>query len=88
MVDRRDPAEARLHQRCLAARAELAEQMTGADFGAALQTIASLAGPVDDFFNAVLVMVDDPQLKQNRLQLLREVAATAASVADLSRLAG
>ncbi|HUW65497.1 MAG TPA: glycine--tRNA ligase subunit beta [Spirochaetia bacterium] len=84
----RDPAEEDLYRRCLASRMEVERYMAGADYGRALGAIAGLAGPVDNFFNAVMVMVDDPELKQNRLALLQEVAALTASVADLSRLAG
>ena len=83
-----DAAEEDLYRRCLAARGEVERLMDRTDYVRALAVIAGLAGPVDRFFNAVLVMADDPELKKNRLALLQEVAALTASVADLSRLAG
>jgi glycyl-tRNA synthetase len=43
---------------------------------------------VDRFFEQVLVMAEDPVLKENRLGLLQRIAALALGVADLSRLEG
>ncbi len=43
---------------------------------------------INKFFVDVLVMVDDPAVRQNRLGLLQRIAALADGVADLSRLEG
>jgi glycyl-tRNA synthetase len=43
---------------------------------------------ISRFFDAVLVMADDPRLRQNRLGLLQRIAGLAAGVADFSRLEG
>jgi len=43
---------------------------------------------VDQFFDVVLVMVEDETLRQNRLALLQRIAALADGVADLSKLEG
>jgi glycyl-tRNA synthetase len=43
---------------------------------------------VNRFFEAVLVMADEPRLRQNRLGLLQRIATLADGVADLSRLEG
>jgi len=43
---------------------------------------------IDKFFVEVMVMVDDPAVRQNRLGLLQGVAALAEGVADLSKLEG
>jgi len=40
------------------------------------------------FFEAVLVMAEDPQVRANRLGLLQQVAALPAGVADFSKLEG
>lgn len=55
---------------------------------AALRALASLADPIDGFFDAVLVMAPQPDVRANRLALLREVTDAFRRVADLSRLAG
>jgi glycyl-tRNA synthetase len=43
---------------------------------------------INRFFDQVLVMVEEPSVRQNRLALLQRVAALADGVADLSRLEG
>jgi glycyl-tRNA synthetase beta chain len=57
------------------------------DFTGFLQTFAALKGPVDAFFDSVMVMVDDRELRQNRLALLAELRNEMNRVADLSKLA-
>ncbi len=52
-----------------------------------LQALAALKGPVDDFFDKVMVNSEDPALKANRLGLLATLHAAMNRVADLSRLA-
>jgi glycyl-tRNA synthetase beta chain len=41
---------------------------------------------VDAFFDAVMVMADDPALRANRIAILRGVATLFLTVADISRL--
>lgn len=57
------------------------------DYTAALQTLASLKGPVDDFFDNVMVNAEDPALKANRQGMLATLHQAMNQVADLSRLA-
>jgi glycyl-tRNA synthetase beta chain len=59
----------------------------GGDFAAALLALATAKPVVDRYFDDVMVMVDDPAIRANRLALLRSVAATMNRVADISRLA-
>lgn len=65
------------------------KQALGAeDFAAAMQTLAGLRAPVDAFFDQVTVNTDDPDLRRNRLALLRQITETMNGVADFSRIAG
>jgi len=57
------------------------------DYTGALQALAAAKPVVDRFFDDVMVMVDDPAVRANRLALLRGVAATMNRVADISKLA-
>lgn len=57
------------------------------DYTASLQALAALKSPVDDFFDNVMVNVDDPLLKANRLGLLATLHQAMNRVADLSKLA-
>jgi glycyl-tRNA synthetase beta chain len=43
---------------------------------------------VDDFFDSVMVMAEDPALRANRLALLKRMQGLFMHVADLSRLPG
>jgi glycyl-tRNA synthetase beta chain len=56
------------------------------EYAEALRALASARGNVDRFFDAVLVMADDPALRANRLALLRALAAAMNQVADISKL--
>lgn len=54
--------------------------------GARLEKLAVLHAPVDRFFDEVLVMADDEQLRSNRLALLRDLRQLFLEVADFSLL--
>jgi glycyl-tRNA synthetase len=43
---------------------------------------------IDRFFDDVLVMVEDDEVRRNRLRLLQRIAALAEGVADMSKLEG
>ncbi|NVN90473.1 MAG: glycine--tRNA ligase subunit beta [Desulfuromonadales bacterium] len=53
----------------------------------ALTRIASLRGPVDGFFDRVMVMAEDPQVRTNRLALLTVIDRMLGRIADVSRIA-
>ncbi|GJM06673.1 MAG: glycine--tRNA ligase beta subunit [marine bacterium B5-7] len=56
------------------------------DYACLLACLASLRPAVDDFFEHVMVLVDDTALKQNRLNLLAQLQQLCWHVADLGRL--
>lgn len=56
------------------------------DYTAALRHLAGLREPADNFFDDVMVMADDPALKQNRLALLAMIETLFLQIADISRL--
>ncbi len=56
------------------------------DYNKAMTHLAGLRAPVDSFFDAVMVMDDDVQLRNNRLALLNQMNTLFLRVADLSRL--
>ncbi len=57
------------------------------DYTGALQTLAALRGPVDAFFEGVMVNAEEADLRLNRLGLLALLHQAMNRVADLSRLA-
>jgi len=56
------------------------------DYTAALSALAALRAPVDAFFDGVMVMADDSELKANRLRLLAQLRDLFTKVADISVL--
>jgi glycyl-tRNA synthetase beta chain len=56
------------------------------EYTAALAELAALREPVDRFFDDVMVMADDPQIRDNRLALLNALSSLFLDVADISRL--
>jgi glycyl-tRNA synthetase beta chain len=58
------------------------------DYTGSLQALAKVRGPVDRFFDAVLVNADDPATRTNRLRLLAKLEGALNQVADISKLAG
>ncbi len=53
-----------------------------------LNTILPLIPVINTFFDRVLVMADDPIVRQNRLGLLQRIAALSTGLADLGKLEG
>ena len=56
------------------------------DYTAALSALAALRAPVDAFFDGVMVMADDTDLKANRLRMLAQLRDLFTKVADISVL--
>ena len=52
------------------------------------ETLRILREPVNRFFTDVLVMAEDPAVRQARLALLQRIAALPDGIADLSQLQG
>ena len=66
---------------------EVDRHYASGDYTSALRTLASAKPVVDRFFDDVMVMVDDAEIRANRLALLYRVATTMNRVADISKLA-
>ncbi|RMW95115.1 glycine--tRNA ligase subunit beta [Allofranklinella schreckenbergeri] len=62
-------------------------QFDAGDYTASLQTLAALRAPVDAFFDGVMVNAEQPELRRNRLGLLKTLHQAMNRVADLARLA-
>ena len=56
------------------------------DYEAALMEIAKLRPAVDKFFDKVMVMVDDDNLRANRLALLQTLVKEFSTIADFSEI--
>lgn len=69
------------------ARQTVNVQVAAGDYVGALQTVAGLRQPVDAFFDGVMVMAEEEQVRTNRLALLTQVAELFADIADFTRIA-
>ncbi len=70
------------------AKAAAATALKIEDFSAAMAAMAPLRGPVDAFFDAVIVNADDPIIRRNRLCMLNQIRKTLGQVADFSKIEG
>jgi len=80
-------AERALHAEAATLRAETEHLVRARDYFRALQRIATIRPIVDMFFEEVMVMVDDRDLQENRLAILKEVADLFSGIADFSKIA-
>jgi glycyl-tRNA synthetase beta chain len=83
-----EPAEQGLNQALVAAESQMDQALAAEAFDAAMSALAGLRGPVDLFFENVLVNDADAAIRQNRLALLVKLRAVSERVADFSKLAG
>jgi glycyl-tRNA synthetase beta chain len=84
----RESAEVRLFDSMRALRDAVAAATARREYASALGQLAQLRPAVDAFFDQVMVMDENPQLRANRLSLLAQLHGLFAGVADLSRLPG
>jgi glycyl-tRNA synthetase beta chain len=82
-----EPAEMALLEAIRAASAKAAPLYEKGDYKGYLQSFSVLKAPVDTFFEKVMVMVDDDNLRRGRLALLHDLRESMNRVADLSKLA-
>lgn len=81
-----EPAEIALAKALIESQKEVMPLFKVRDYKAALTALASLKDVVDSFFEDVMVMADDMNLRDNRLALLLQLRALFFEVADISCL--
>ena len=82
----KEPAEIALNAALDAVKPKADAAFESGDYTASLQSLAALKGPVDAFFDAVMVNAEDAALRNNRLGLLAILHQAMNRVADLSKL--
>ncbi len=81
-----DPAEDALYRAWQVVRDRVMDEVAKRRYDQALAVLAELRAPVDRFFDAVLVMVDDPDVRANRLALLNLIVGLCSRIADFSKI--
>ncbi|WP_417144140.1 glycine--tRNA ligase subunit beta [Raoultibacter massiliensis] len=80
-------AERALAEALAAVRSKVDDALAANEYAVALRDLAALRGPIDRFFEDVLIMDDDVALKNNRLRLLNRFVSVFARVADFGKMA-
>ena len=81
-----EAAEQSLHKEIQSKMLEVAPLFEQGDYTKGLQSLSTLKNSVDDFFDNVLVMHQDDQVRQNRLALLKQLRNLFLRTADISYL--
>jgi glycyl-tRNA synthetase beta chain len=81
-----DQAEIALSEHLQRTEADVKQAIERLDYKQALDELSALHRVVDDFFDQVMVMADDEQLRNNRLALLQKLRGLFLQVADISVL--
>ncbi len=82
----RDQADYDLYDALVAAEGAANDRIVRGDFEGGLKTLVSVKPHLDQFFEKVMVMVEDEDLKKQRIALLRKLVRAFRRVADLSEI--
>jgi glycyl-tRNA synthetase beta chain len=81
-----EDAEKALYQAFQALAGEARARFAEGEYLAFLQALSALKGPIDKFFDDVLVMDPDEKVRANRLAMLNEIAGMFRQVAEFTHL--
>lgn len=81
-------AETALFEAYLDAERQIDQYDSSRDYDSVLEVMARMAQPIDAFFSSVMVMVEDTGVRDNRIALLKAIAALGSRIGDLSKITG
>ena len=81
-----EPAEKQLYEAFLKVRNPVLDHLEKKEFPRALEKMGEIKPSVDNFFENVMVMVEDSSLCRNRLCLLRDISVLFSDLADFSKI--
>jgi len=81
-----EAVEKNLYQAFVLAKEKISTSLSAKDNEAALLEMTRMKKPIDDFFDGVMVMVEDEAIRNNRLALLDEIGKVFLRIADFSKL--
>ena len=81
-----EPAEKEVVDALAAVEPQIAAALETSDFEAAVEAGARLGPVLHAFFEDVLVMAEDPKVRENRLRLLLDVRDTLGALGDLAQI--
>ena len=80
------PTERRLHQAVETSGRAVGQALAARDYHGSLKQLIGLKSPIDQFFDGVLVNAPEPEVRANRLSLLRQVDDLFSAFGDLSQI--
>lgn len=81
-----EDAERKLYAMYTEVKAEMSGLVDSRHYGEALQVMLRMKQPVDGFFDDVMVMVEDNDIRRNRLNLLTAIGELILKIGDISRI--
>jgi glycyl-tRNA synthetase beta chain len=81
-----EDAEKNLYQSFLKSKEEIDSHLHKRDYESSLLEMTQMKKPIDEFFDKVMVMVEDEATRTNRLALLDEIGTLFLRIADFSKL--
>jgi glycyl-tRNA synthetase beta chain len=82
----KEPAEITLHRRGIEGREKLTPLFEKKSYPEIMELLLDLRGDIDKFFDDVMVMCEDPDLKRNRLALVNFIYQLFIRFADFSQI--
>ncbi len=81
-----EKAESNLYQAFSRLQPGVDEDLEAGNYAEVLRALAGLRAPVDRFFDDVMVLTEEADLRRNRLRLLTDLSALFLQVADISEV--
>jgi glycyl-tRNA synthetase beta chain len=81
-----ETGEQELYQALARVRIEAAPHLAVRDYPGAMAAILKMKEPVDQFFDQVMVMAEDENLRRNRLNLLTAISRLFLRIGDFSKM--
>lgn len=79
-------AEKELYQAYIGAKEQVASLVADSNYRSALTVLTKMTTPITNFFGAVMVMVENIDVRNNRLALLKAISNLTSSIADISKI--
>lgn len=83
----KEPEEKELYQKFLETKNKIEQMLKNGNYTAILNELVKFRKPVDNFFDKVLIMDKNEEIKNNRLALLSAIYDQFIKIADFSKIA-
>ncbi len=82
----KEPEERKLYNKLISGEKEFDNYLEKREYGSALNWLLELAPFINNFFDKVLVMAKETDVRENRLALLNELYSSFQKIADFSKI--